>query len=804
MKRTSRLICLLAGTLFLSHSPVFSQAATNMPAGGGSTAPQQPTQTPNVPSTTNVPTSVLNSIATQPTVNNSGNVTINVADLQNPGVLSYGTSNFSNTGSLVLYSTNPNVTTATISANNIVNGVGASIATVSNLAGFTNLVPLSLSLVATSNIVNMGRIESVANLNMTAGAAIYNSLPQSSVATVPAISALGNININTGSLFNNGVISSTLSNINITALSNNLIINNISGRLEANTINILNSMGGNIDILGGSWVCKQALNIDGTSGGGLTLDVEDIVGTLNIAGLCDASIKSAGPLLTIGKLDLAGDPIITSDGDIDLDQVPNLRGEHSLSIRSNNGSITASSATEIVRTGLDIKTGIAAYVNFYAGKDIRLNSVNKIEAPGFISLFAAEGSVIAPLANIYSKSTTPAPGSTLGSNIPYTVFLYAHNNVSAGDIKAPGGYVLVRAGGVTQGELGLPGTNPGSINVGKVNIVHPELNQGQIYMDNFGGPISTGMLKGNGSDIILRNGADAITVNGGILNTSRTNGGNIIVVGGNISINGQVLNNAPVSNNGATGSGGFIQLHTNNLAVSEGVNNNAAVDGGSVEIITGMAQLTLGSDLIVSNTAGRDGGKLLVENVGGPLTLNSGGILIHSQHHGAQVTLEVGATPSGDKSVGGLLTVNAPIDVAGHGDGSGGTIWLFSNNVAENGGVLVNGNLNVNSGPTGAAAGSITINGSNAATRSAGVKINGNLTANSATGAGGSIAIDAPAINSVVINSGNISANGGTGGGIVTVNSNGGLFLNGSSINANGTGAVASGGTISITDVCNY
>ena len=285
-----------------------------------------------------------------------------------------------------------------------------------------------------------------------------------------------------------------------------------------------------------------------------------------------------------------------------------------------------------------------------------------------------------------------------------------------------------------------------------------------------------------------------ITVPGGISNICPYGtGGSVYLNGGDISVAGGV-------NNQALMGGGFVGVTGLNVSIPTGINNDCSNGpGGSVQVTTYVPSgLTLGAGgpFKINDNAKTDGGTVSVTNFG-PLTYN-GGIQASSGHNGSTIVLTVAYSP-GIPS-GGALIENANLDVSGNEVGVGGNITLLSDNAAANGCVTVNGNLTANAGPSGASAGTVTINGSNNAAGSPAVIVNGNITANSQAGTGGRVSLLVHGANSAVVNSGKIEANGGTGGGNVSIDTTDGITLNGTSITANGTGAVANGGTIAVTD----
>ncbi|MBX9685779.1 MAG: hypothetical protein K2X27_03700 [Candidatus Obscuribacterales bacterium] len=180
---------------------------------------------------------------------------------------------------------------------------------------------LSLSLTAANNIVNAGTISSAANLNLTADNTINN---------LGAITATQNIaaTVASGILTNAGSIVSTAGNITIAGTAaQNILVNNTNGLIQ--------SVLGNINIMTGAQTEKLAMQIVGGDlqaaainlsnlNGMVEVDVKNLLGPVNISA-GGAHIQAETPNLTLGQLNLTGDPTfyntagdITLTSDIDL------------------------------------------------------------------------------------------------------------------------------------------------------------------------------------------------------------------------------------------------------------------------------------------------------------------------------------------------------------------------------------------------------------------------------------------------------------------------------------------------------
>ncbi|MBY0552033.1 MAG: hypothetical protein K2W95_32415 [Candidatus Obscuribacterales bacterium] len=232
------------------------------------------------------------------------------------------TGNVLNSGSIFAVSSNPAVTTASLSALNISNSQGAILSSVlpSNITYLPNLVSqLNLSLNAVNQIFNAGIIASSGSLSMSA----------SNIVNQSVMSATQNMNLAVmNNITNSGLISSAVGNINITNLATtDLLVNNMGGRMEALLGNInltaasaLQNLAMNLS--GGDFISKQ-LNIV-NPGGSVDIGVKELLGTINITA-CNAHVLAETSNLTLGNIDLSGDPTfynttgsITFTSDLDL------------------------------------------------------------------------------------------------------------------------------------------------------------------------------------------------------------------------------------------------------------------------------------------------------------------------------------------------------------------------------------------------------------------------------------------------------------------------------------------------------
>lgn len=260
------------------------------------------------------------------TLNNASSLTVSsgataIIDFGSAGTINL-TGNVVNSGSIFAVSSNPAVTTASLGALNISNNQGAILSSIlpASITNLPNLVSqLNLSLTAVNQIFNAGTIASSGSLSMTAANIVNQSV----------MTATRNMNLAVMSnITNSGLISSAVGNINITNLATtDLLVNNVGGRMEALLGNInftADSALQNLvmNIAGGDFLSKQ-LNVI-NPGGSVDIGVKELLGTVNI-NACNAHVLTETSNLTLGKIDLSGDPTfynttgsITFTSDLDL------------------------------------------------------------------------------------------------------------------------------------------------------------------------------------------------------------------------------------------------------------------------------------------------------------------------------------------------------------------------------------------------------------------------------------------------------------------------------------------------------
>jgi len=263
-----------------------------------------------------------------------------VGDFSNGSALAVGGS-FNNGGTFYAVSSNPAVSNAVVSAQNITNGAGGLITTVlpsSGLSNFANALPnLSLSLIATNLLRNAGTISSAKDLNLVAGSQIINS---GTAGAQAVLSAAGNINIGTQLLSNSGLVQSSNANVvivqqaarngELAALAaqlgpqqgafatlsdlHDLLVDNRGGVIEALNGSIVVDHGdaqtATAVAIGGGDLLSQYVNVN-AGVGHLNIDVANLTGPLSVkAGT--ANVGETVGTLNLANVNTTGDPIFWS------------------------------------------------------------------------------------------------------------------------------------------------------------------------------------------------------------------------------------------------------------------------------------------------------------------------------------------------------------------------------------------------------------------------------------------------------------------------------------------------------------
>ncbi|MBX9570256.1 MAG: hypothetical protein K2X77_15260 [Candidatus Obscuribacterales bacterium] len=549
--------------------------------------------------------------------------------------------NLTNSGNLYAVPQNLN---AVINAANIMNNVGGIISSMPPVnSGILAPGAVDLSLVAAMNIVNAGQIISSANLNMTAGGSIINSLPTGVSAATPVIQAMNNINLVTGvnnsiaSIINAGTINSIAGNINFNSTSaSNLLINNTGGTLLAQ-LGSINVRDGsfiekfNLDLFGGDIITRE-LNL--WSGNGiLNVDVNTLSGQVN-ASTGIMHLNAATPDLMLGSIQILGDPTFFNQGNIQI-----------------NNNISAVGALAIIASGNITST---------AG-----GSINTTQPAG------AGGNVIIMAGTSFSTAP-PTPGSATTSG----------QNGGAGDNAT----VLTIAGGTTAGgfvdlsNLTTPGGATSALQTtatagsgGNVTIVAfpgTAANAGVITTNGLQGGILTGGGGGNNGNVVMIAGAGATTaINAGSINTAGTAvnlGGEVVLMTGVPTVQAMTINNGMVANNSVLSSTTLV---------------NSSISVGSISTNAVPVTIIAGNGITLNGSITTDGNPAIVVNgPGGHLGLFAGGNIATganaisvstaggSGNHGGSVVMLAGANMQAQYSQTFNVTgdtINSKVSVSG-------------------------------------------------------------------------------------------------------------------------------------------
>ncbi|MBX9878974.1 MAG: hypothetical protein K2Y22_11000 [Candidatus Obscuribacterales bacterium] len=632
-----------------------------------------------------------------------------ISDFANISALSM-TGNFVNSGTFYAVSSNSAITQAAINSANISNLAGATITSVlptSGLAGCSNLVSsLSLVLNATNNIYNAGTIASSADLTMTAGGAITNTSTASMTAVMQAVN---NVNLMSSLIENSGVIAAQMGNINIaSATAQNLVINNIAGRLEAalGSINIrdANFTSKNHMLLWGGDVVSEVLNI--YSGTGVArVNVNDLVGLTNIyAG--EAHVQAATSSLNLGTIELSGDPTFYNTlGDVTINGPLEFAGAP-LAVVAKGDILTASGVGNIKTSST---TGHAGAITLIAGADVHLvsggpndvlptNPQNPGDTTTQLEIRGASstgGSIT--LTNVTALEAEGSTTSGTGDGGAITLIAFADpDDGSKGVISVPTGLTIKSGGRHANGNVTIiaGATSGTSITTGAINVnsVGSSTNVNGTSQDTITAYAATPTLTA-GTYVYIQNGAMTGSFTPGTLQSATVNLGTLTAKAANIDINagGNVtISSIADSSTAGTGSydGGSVVIHSG-ADVSLGAVTASGVGtgkGGNVDI-SGDGVVSATSVTASASTSGAGGtiamyggtsltpGTVTAARVGsfagGKVTLS-----------GTDVILKTVTTTGGPLAVvasGNITTASLPtvIDTSST-TGSGGALTLIA------------------------------------------------------------------------------------------------------------------------------
>ena len=590
------------------------------------------------------------------------------------------TGNLTNYGSLYAVSTNPHNTTAYISAANIFNQQGALLTTVLPTAGLPGIsgaiAGLNLSLTAMNNIVNAGTISSAGHLSAIAGGSIINSLPTGVTGIQPVIQAVNNLNLtsNIGNIVNSGLINSIAGNINITSqIANNLVLNNIGGRLQAlnGALNIRDSaFAGKFDVsLFGGDIAAKTLNIF-SGNGTVNLNVNQIDGLLNLTAGA-AHVNANSPKLQLGTLTLSGDPTFYNQGNILLSGDISFPGQD-LAIIS--GSDIIANGAQIINTS---SANLGGQITMVAGAAFTTTGAGSALPPGgdTNSLVTITGGTIGGGKIDLSSTPIGTISSVGGSNSGGNITLVAYGGTRNGS----GSVSIAKTATVTTGSGGtdingnvtiIAGAASGTaIDVGNINTQGANNGTGNIYLLTSqallsGCPSCTGTLKIVDGSIIQgafnTNSNQYPATNGNIL------AGNLSSTGGSIqTLAGGTINVGSINTSGADANG-----RNGGIAVLAGANSGTSITAG---------------DLTTSGGVGNSGNILVITSLPDITSTCLRCTLISRTANAAGSVQLQNATASGnvDLRVGGDLSA-LTLTSFGNGLAYGGTVGIQVDNAPGN------------------------------------------------------------------------------------------------------------------------
>jgi hypothetical protein len=521
--------------------------------------------------------------------------------------------NLTDAGKIIAFSTNSQVVSAAIDANNIYVQAGGLITSFLPVghapAGAVSTLHLNLN--ALGDIVNSGSIVSFGNLSLNAGGSITNGSSsvgaQHAVPAPAVIQAASDVNLSAGSgnITNGGVINALNGNVNFNAGSaSDLTINNQNGTVQALTgaINVRNSSyngSANVNLNGGNWL-SQELNLN-SGQGTVTANVEQATGTVNVnAGQVHLSASTNN--LMLGNMNISGDP----------------------TFYNNAGSVTLNSALDF--SGQDL--AIVASQDIYTTGSASIDTSSSTGNGGNIILIAGAGNAFGGPFVVSSGS-----GSSDNSTDSTTTITIQ------GPSKSGGAIDLTQGGGITsftsQSTVG---------NGGNITLI-------AFYGSGSGSPL--GLMPGT------INLPTSVTVNASGGGTS-TNGNVLMIAGA-----GQSLIPTPVSaiNIGTIasvdtgGGGGSVRLAAATPTLT-GVNGYISILNGSIlqpsdsftwgNVFEGSVSFnTIGANQVQVVAGGNItiGGSIGFANSVQLTTYGTGTIAGGGTIHGGSVTLQVGQTP---------------------------------------------------------------------------------------------------------------------------------------------------------------
>lgn len=582
-----------------------------------------------------------------------------------------------------------------IRAGDVSVGVGGTITTIApaNLASLVKEIskPVDLNIFSQKDILNAGAITASGVLSLAALGRIINRLPGGAFPGTAAPVMHGMLGTNlfsgSGSFTNAGSIFSSLGNVTFnTAIASNLVLNNVGGTIAAmegllrfrqpsfTAKELTEIVGGNLS--------AKAVDIWGGKGP-VDLKVDEVAGVVNVeAG--DAHLYSDGGTLTIGEMNLRGDPFfVNTSGNVHL--TSNLvfttnqlsPADHDLLILA-KGEITADPSVTLI--DVSSSTFRAGDVHIVAGFNATPNTggqINNNPEP-FGSVFAITGGggstqggdIILPNVQIRAVSTSITPG-TRGGNV---TIVAREGDVNTGKIEIGGintssarfggGKITIWGGsssdvhvcgpldtrGLTSGgDVDIRGANP------KVGSGNPQFDNGTLVAGGFAvddpnlapsvtigdrilrnGSILTSSAAGFGGDVFIT-AEGGIEIAGLFINTSGAAGGGSVTLDTELNSNiGPVIVRGFITTSSSQGQGGAVNITGNDpndfdngrgVDVLGNITTTGLNGGGNVNITSSTGSINVGfnaSDLSPLSLT-RSGGIIAssTNNFGGSVTLTA-------------------------------------------------------------------------------------------------------------------------------------------------------------------------------------
>jgi hypothetical protein len=584
------------------------------------------------------------------------------------------TGNLVNAGTLQALSTNPAISNAIFSAQNIINSRGSitSVLPQGGIAGFAGAIDnLSLSLVAVQDIINTGTISSAANLNLIAGNRILNS-------SYGAMTAHGDVNIATPNLTNSSLVQSALGSVNIgqqvlrnnelatvaqtaqmqSALANYSTLMNLNVK---NTNGVIEALNGGINFDLGDAVKGNVLNVAGgdlnspnvyfnAGTGQLTASLHSISGTV-AADAGAGGIGAYGSALQLGNVNFTGDPTFYSTADI------TLTGDLTF---GEDITLLASGDIDLAGFNVTAQSGVQGFnVTIVAGAELAPNPNNAPEFddpidPGdFVRVTGNSplgGDVTIPAgSNVITAGVDP--GDDAGN-----ILIAAYRGLGGGNIQIDGNLDATASGAGQPGTIEIFG--PGNIVVEAANA-NGEVSGGFIN-------ITTAQPTGN-----LRAESNGSTT--GNLNPSAD-----LDTAGTITIGSLLKRGGAIS----LLAGNTIELKDNALLDI----SSPSVDQAAGSIVMQAVDITLAGDIDGDGINGFGAGDAGIN--AGTLTIAATNSVVSSVTDPVVVSL-----------VGGIGETGGTGQAGGAG-GAGGTVVITAQNISLADSVLIlNGGIGGTGGP---------------------------------------------------------------------------------------------------------